>query len=209
MNEQIQVVLASPGIEQPNSQGESEWRYFLEGERVMWVPTHIHQAIHAATNGEPIGKAFVIQRYKPGTAPFVWQIKAGATAPPQNGHNGSSYTATQQPAQTQPKCWCGAAADYPNADGKGTPMCSRHAYGQNTAAMHSPQTGKPANQMQPGEVALSLGDSLAGAFCAAIDAAGEAITYAKSKGLQLSFSTGDIRAMAATLFMAEQERGQA
>ena len=192
MNEQIHVVLASPGIEQPNSTGAAEWRYFLEGEKVMWVPQQIHEAIQSASGGDPVGKAFTLQRYKPGAAPFTWQV-AGPHQPPASTGNAyrdrpntgnlpragtpiqPGYSATNQPAQTQP-----------------------------ARPLGQPQ---PAAQMQPGEVPLSLGDSLAGAFCASIDVAGSAMVYAKAHGMQISFTAGDIRAMAATLFIRMQEGG--
>jgi hypothetical protein len=57
------------------------------------------------------------------------------------------------------------------------------------------------------ELPTTAADQLAAALAAAIDAASEAETYATRRGLRIHWTSEDIRAMAATLYIQHQRQG--
>lgn len=73
----------------------------------------------------------------------------------------------------------------------------------------APQTAAPARQVAPQEETriTPVAAQLAGCFCAAIDAALEAETYAKSKGMEIEFNAEDLRAIALSVYIGAQRNG--
>jgi hypothetical protein len=121
------------------------------GNKIMWVPTEVHEAIERANAGWPA--TFEITKHKNG---WLTVHVAEEPAPPP------------------------AARPAPRAAG---PL--------NTAQQQIPH--------MPGEAPYSA--SMYTALCAAIRCAQEAEKFAREIGRAVAFETGDIRAIAATLFI--------
>ena len=71
-NRPLTITLDRDGnpTEQSNRAGETEYRYFLEGHQIMWVPPHVHDAIEQAQAGD--GASFEITRRR---APRNWDVR--------------------------------------------------------------------------------------------------------------------------------------
>jgi hypothetical protein len=68
-----EVTLEGQGVEQEGRNGP-EYRYFLSGRRIMWVPPEAHALIQRATGGEPTGESFEITRHKTGKDSATWEV---------------------------------------------------------------------------------------------------------------------------------------
>jgi hypothetical protein len=94
----------------------------------------------------------------------------------------------------------GYVANYPDGDRNAPPSSNGH----NGNGYH--QNGHSA--APPAAAAPQRGSShLARALCLAIDAAVEASEYARSKNFSVTFLGSDIRAMANTVMIGDQKRG--
>jgi predicted glycosyl hydrolase (DUF1957 family) len=173
------VTLDSEGTEQPNGEGQPEFRYFLADHKIMWVPPEVHGAILdlRATEGDTV----VITRHRDGrdqaweVQPYTRESSAAAAI-----RNTATAPASRAPLASQPR---------------------RSRNEPNTAA----GLPAPAQQQLPGapeEQPYSA--SLYTCMCAAIRVAAEAEKFAQSIGRPLAFETSDIRAMAASLFIHQQ-----
>jgi hypothetical protein len=72
LNIPTQVILDSAGELQPTKNGDDEYRYFLRANRIMWVPPTVHDQILASGASE--GDALVIEKSKPGKAAATWIV---------------------------------------------------------------------------------------------------------------------------------------
>jgi len=75
-----QVILDGDGELQPSKNGDEEYRYFLEADRIMWVPPEVHAQIlrHGAREGD----AITITRVKAaGKAASTWTVEHEAEEP--------------------------------------------------------------------------------------------------------------------------------
>ena len=176
-----QVVLDSEPTMQQNASGAEEWRYFLAGEQIMWVPLEAHQQIQDA--GAVEGDSVVIEKRKRGKEAANWIV----TTEPEPDARQALRNATTAPASRQP------APPRPTRGDNALPA-------RGLAADPIPQPPTP-DARQAVEESLTAADLLAGALAAAIDAATEASDYARRKGLALAWTAADIRAMAATLYI--------
>jgi len=146
-NTPMEIQLEGDGnpAEQEARDGSTEYRYFLAGRRIMWVPAEVHQAIQRAQAGA--NAQFALTKHK---APKPWTV----------------IHLDDEPAAPQP----------------------------------APSPAKP--QSQPRTVASEPEPTtMYTALCAAIRIASEAEKYAQQIGRPLAFETGDIRAMAASMYI--------
>jgi hypothetical protein len=146
----------------------------------MWVPEAVHTTIQRAQAGD--GAQFSVTKHR---APTPWKVVHIETNAPPTGHgysNAPSPTPAAPPVQQQP-----AARPAP------APAPAR--------ALDAPaqrHIGEPASDNGP----------MYGALCAAIRTAAAAEKFAASIGRSIAFETGDIRAIAATLFIHQNGGGR-
>ena len=155
------VVLEGTGYQQDGRTGP-EYRYFLGGNRIMWVPPEVHaqiQRLNAAAGSE-----LVITRHKTGRNAATWTVQEVA----------------EEPAQPEPAT---------------PPRSSR------PAARPAPEPRSTATQQQRIPEPDGAITSMYAALCAAIRIASEAEKYAQQIGRPVAFETGDIRAMAASMYI--------
>ena len=162
------VTLESAGVEQAGRDGTPEYRYMLEGARIMWVAEEAHRAIERAMQTDPQSNCFSITKRKSGRGAATWEVIQHADEP-------AAYT----PPASQPR-----------------PAAARPA----------PQPATPAStstrqQRLPDATAEPYSTTLYSCLCAAIRDAQEAERFSQQIGRAVAFETGDIRAMAATLFI--------
>jgi hypothetical protein len=119
-----ELTLESSGTEQEGRNG-SEFRYFLEGRQIMWIPPEAHALIMRATGGEPIGETFSITRRKTGRGAAEWEVvhhddspPDPEPAPPAQRQQAPAPQPTARPA-AQP-----AAANGPMSDTLYTSLCA-------------------------------------------------------------------------------------
>jgi len=174
-----QVVLDSPGELQQSKNGADEYRYFLQGDQIMWVPPEVHQQIEHA--GATQGDTFTIAKVKVGKAAATWTVEQHADEPGYGYGNPSPTTPPRLTSQPRPAP---------------TPVTHERT-AQGWIARQAAAPTPDARQEQP----LTNTDKLSAALAAAIDAAAEASTYAHRKGVTLAWTASDIRAMAATLYI--------
>lgn len=178
-----QVVLDGAGELQPSNNGAEEYRYFLAANRIMWVPPEVHRQIEHQQARE--GDCLTITKSKPGKAAAQWIVEQSADEP-NYGYSGS-------PSPT-----------------RSTPPVRETTDDRVARALASipPPQQRPALAPPQAEAPLTTTDRLAGALAAAIDAATEASIYAARKGLTLAWNAGDIRALAATLYIEHSKGGR-
>jgi hypothetical protein len=154
-----------------------EVRYFLEGHRIMWVPLEVADKIGNAQAGE--GATYAITKHK---APQPWSVIHIEDEPVQ--------WPAQQPAPSQGNGW-------PTAEQQPAP---RPAAAPRQQAAPRPRQQAPARQ--PQNDALPQPTQMYAALCEAIRCACAAESYAdKDIGYTLAFTSADIRAIAATIFI--------
>ena len=181
-----QVILDGPGELQPSKSGTDEYRYFLANDRIMWVPPEVHQQIERAQAQE--GDMLTITRVKgAGKTASTWQVEHHAEEPAAAAVRATSTA--QAYRQPSPQQRAAARPASPPENGY-------------TA------TDQPAQTRILAELPVTAADRLAGALAAAIDAAAEASTYAQRRGLILAWNAGDIRALAATLYIEHRTGGR-
>jgi YD repeat-containing protein len=176
MNVPVEIALDRDGnpTESTARDGSAEYRYFLFGHRIMWVPEAVHTTIQRAQAGD--GAQFSVTKHR---APTPWKVVHIETNAPPTGHgysNAPSPTPAAPPVQQQqqPAAAPPAAAPRPALDAP----AQRHI-------------DEPASDNGP----------MYGALCAAIRTAAAAEKFAASIGRSIAFETGDIRAIAATLYI--------
>jgi hypothetical protein len=161
------VTLESAGVEQPGRDGTPEFRYMLEGQRIMWVAEEAHRAIERAMQTDPQSNCFSITKRKSGRGAATWEVIQHADEP-------AAYT----PPASQPRPAAAPPAAQP-----------ARAADLQTQQRQLPAQGEPYST------------TLYSCLCAAIRDAQEAERFSQQIGRAVAFETGDIRAMAATLFI--------
>lgn len=179
------VTLDSAGELQRNRAGDVEYRYFLHGDKIMWVPTEAYQAINRTDAREGDTITITRQRAKRNST-ATWAVEPvtregdGAAAIRRTETAPSSRTAASQPADRE---------HYDRQPGQGWTY------------------REPAKPTTDTDLPVTTTDQLAGALAVAIDAAAEASIYAKRHGLNITWNGGDIRALAATIYIQQQRGG--
>jgi len=172
-NEKQSVTADGPGIAQQGNNG-TEYRYMLDGHRIMWVPEDVHRAIEAAAqqtaraggSGWPI--AVEITKRKEGP----WEVVHLVDEPgPALGYGKASPTSARPTPAPPPK----------------------------PARPTAPASWPAAQVPPPAEQPYSA--SMYTALCAAIRTAAAAEEFARQIGRAIAFETADVRAIAATLFI--------
>lgn len=73
-NEPQTITLEGEGVEQAARDGSSEFRYKLEGNRIMWIAPEAHVQILRAIADDPTAQAFTITRRKSGKGAATWEV---------------------------------------------------------------------------------------------------------------------------------------
>lgn len=194
------VELDGIGTLQCSKSGDDEYRYFLRDNRIMWVPPAVHEQIAAAEGNT--GDAFQITKHQAkARAPIQWEAQLIEQRP------GTGYS-NQPPAA--------APAPRPQRDLR----AAAYARDAREASHHQPTSQAPhqagAREYQPPQPAAQLAadareyatgpaDRMAQALKDAIDLTRGAKQYAP----ELAWSTADVRAIAATLFIEGAKGGRA
>jgi hypothetical protein len=171
-NAPIEVTLDGAGIEQEGRDGP-EFRYFLEGDRIMWVPPEAHIQILRAIADDPQAQAFTITRHKSGRGAASWEV----------------VQHSDEPANWTP----------PDRDPAPPRTTSQAKPGALPPQMQQPAP----RQQQPAPTAANgpMSDTLYTCMCAAIRTAQAAEKFAQEIGRPVALDSADIRAMAATLYI--------
>lgn len=143
LNVPQELQIESKGVEQANASGAQQFRYFLAGHYIMWVPPEVHNAIAAAGPPEDESGVFVITKNKHGRAAATWHVHHVAPediereAIQQEHTNGHPATPTMPPPLAvnaapglpmhciAPSCIGKTLAV--TTDAKGRPWCATHA----------------------------------------------------------------------------------
>ena len=188
-----QVILDGPGELQPSKNFTDEYRYFLQNGRIMWVPPEVHEQI--IDSGATDGDQLTIERSKRGKDAATWIVRSTNDArdarDDARGH-GYSNERAPQPPPVQP------AQPYDQ------PRMERTAQGwTQRAAAQAP----PPQRQQPQQAALLASDAPelattpADRMAQALKDAIDLVRGAKQYEPELSWNAGDVRAIAATLFI--------
>ena len=174
----IQLDGTGQPTEQQNRAGEEEYRYFLDGHQIMWVPPHVHAAIERI--GEPGAEIEITRR----RAPREWDVVHLVDEPP-----------TARPEPTPVSAPRSAQPQQPAARPASTP-----------ALPQSQAPEPPARPVAaPPQGYLNVGEPQSTAYytclCAAINVCANAERYAQQIGRPLAFETQDVRAIATSLYI--------
>jgi len=194
MNVPVEIGLDRDGnpTETTARDGSAEYRYFLHGHKIAWLPDAVHQAIQRAQAGDSAWFALTKHRApKPWTVIHLDAQEPAAAQPP------------QQPAARPAPAPAPAATQERTAQG----WIAREAP---AAAPLASLPRRPLDAPQQRQLDEPGGDAspMYGALCAAIRTAAAAERFAASIGRPLAFETQDIRAIAATLFIRETGGGR-
>jgi hypothetical protein len=186
-----QVLVDGSGTLQESASGAPEYRYFLEGNRIMWVPPEVHQYIAAAlaSGSGDQREAFTITKQKQGRTAATWSVQLSQAERPSVTRNGYG---TPSPATP------------PAIEHERTPYQGWIAREQ--PARSAPQPAAVLAAEAGPELAITAADRMASALRNSIELWAAATTHAKAHGLQLAPNAGDVRATATTLFIAEGGR---
>lgn len=183
-----QVILDGPGELQPSKNGDQEYRYFLDGQKIMWVPPEVHTQIQR--HGAREGDAITITRVKAaGRTASTWEVEHEAEEPAE----AAIRSAETAPASRTP-----------------LPAAIRHAEAARIAQRRPqpPQLPPPLIAADAQELAITpLHAQLFGSLAAAIDAAHDAEAYAQAHGLLVRFTAEDVRALAITAYIQTTRSG--
>jgi len=177
------VELDGFGTLQPSTNGADEYRYFLKGDKIMWVPPVVHEAIAATNAGK--GDAFRITKHQAkARAPITWEASP-VTHQPGNGYSTENYD--RQPGQGWTK-----------REAPQQPPTARRPM-QTAPAAPPARAPQPAAQLAADapELPTTPADRMAAAMKDAIDLWRGAANYAP----EIKWDAGDVRALAATLFI--------
>jgi len=220
MNAPVEVRLDGDGMPTASTgrDGNPEYRYFLSGHQIMWVPDAVHAAIDRAQAGD--GAAFAITKHR---SPKPWTVvhldadepEPAAAQTPTPISQPRSIKPRPAPTTPAPPCvlchsdatqqigqrlYCDAHAPRPEYSAPQQPAQTRPEASQPAPAHKTePASSNAANQ--PYSTALYT------CLCAAIRTAAEAERFAQSIGRPLAFETGDVRALAATLYIEMSKQG--
>ena len=178
----VQLACEPQGIQREGQSG-IDFQYVLNSDQaITWLPKEARDAI--VKSGAQNGDEICIRKSKRGRN-TMWEVEViedetAAAAPPRTPSTSGVPRETRSETAVRRQA---QTSQHISENGNG----NGHA---------QPQPNRPGSQL------------LVGALCAAIDAATAATSYALSKGLQLQFETGDIRAMAATLLIESRKEAK-
>jgi hypothetical protein len=182
----VTATLDGPGVEQAGREGP-EYRYMLDGHRIMWVPPAVHEQIWRAlgSNREQAYPAtFEITKTKPGNPWLV--VHVADEGPDANGYGAASPTQQRGNLNQPPPP---AAMEPAAAAARPAPTPAPRA------AIASAQAPLPDTDHTPYSASMYT------ALCAAIRTAQAAEKFGAEIGRPVAFETSDIRTIAATLFI--------
>jgi hypothetical protein len=195
------VELDGIGTLQASKSGDDEYRYFLRSNRIMWVPPAVHEQLESAAANS--GDVFEIcKRQAKARAPITWTVRPAET--PVAGHGYSNQADTHHDVRIPGQGWTTREGPRPQL----TPQRAA------TAAAAYPPPILPAQRPQPAapqrgplaantpELPLTAADRMAAALRDAIDLIRGAASYEPS----IAWTSSDVRAIAATIFI-EQSKG--
>ena len=153
--------------------GSQEYRYFLTGHQIMWVPAEVH----AHLTGMSPNALVVITKHK---APKTW----------------TTVQIEDEPQDAAPA----APAHRESTDDRVARAVANVPRPQPQPAQRGPiNTSQQQLPQLPGEEPYTA--SMYTALCAALRCAQAAEQYGQQIGRSVAFQTADVRAMAATLFI--------
>jgi hypothetical protein len=176
-----QVTLDSPGEEQTARDGGVEYRYFLANRKIMWVPESVEMQLGELS--ADIGDTINITKHKHGRQ-TIWKVdRVAAETRTEEAVRTAETAPPSRPAPRQQKATAAPATAAP------TPA------EQEARPTTTPELLPFSNQMYT-------------CMCAAVRVAAGAEKFAAQIGRPLAFETGDIRAMATTLFIQANGGGR-
>jgi hypothetical protein len=173
------------GQPQASKSGGEEFRYFLHGNKIMWIPPAAEAALRK--HGEP--DTVTITKQKIGTS-ITWLVEAPEEEPAIAAQLEASIAYTKNTTEARARTELAPAQPSQFA---GSPARKEHP--------------TPAEVREANEHARRITPAtarLVAALCSAIDATIEAEAYAESRGVKLRFSEGSIRALANCSEIGEQ-----
>jgi len=194
-----QVELDGDGTLQASKSGDDEYRYFLASERIMWVPPEVHQQI--LHSGAAKGDTITIERSKPGKAAATWKVST------RDDERGNGYSNAPSPTTPPPQ-------RMPDQNAGRSTRTAGQGWTENQPTAQAPparplasapqQTApQPAAQLAA-ELPITPADRMAGALRDAIELIRGCATYEPS----IAWTSADVRAIAATLFIGGEKGGQ-
>jgi hypothetical protein len=186
------IELEGPGTLQQSANGAEEYRYFLQDERITWVPPAVHAQIVASGADHPGATFRVTKHQAKARAPITWEVERVSTA---RGNGYSSAPAPQAPPVDH----------FERTPGQG--WTARTAPQQQPAQAQQRQQPQPAAQLahDAPEFPTTPADRMAAALRDAIDLIRGAAHYEPS----IAWTSSDVRAIAATLFIGVERGGRA
>ncbi len=99
MNQPIEITLDRDGnpTESTARDGSPEYRYFLNGHRIMWVPEAVHEAIQRANGGDMA--SFAITKHR---SPKPWTVIHLDAQEPGYGYSNEAAPPQAPPIPQQP-----------------------------------------------------------------------------------------------------------
>jgi hypothetical protein len=181
--------------------GSAEYRYFLSGHQIMWVPEAVHAAIDRAQAGD--GACFSITKHR---SPKPWTVihldadepTAAQTPTPISQPRSIKPRPDPTPAPAPPCVLC--HADATQQIGQRL-YCDAHAPASQPAPAHKTEPSSGNATQQPYSTTLYT------CTCAALRVAADVEKFAQAIARPLAFTTADIRAMAATLYIEMSKQG--
>jgi pyruvate/2-oxoglutarate dehydrogenase complex dihydrolipoamide acyltransferase (E2) component len=179
------LTLESDGEEQPGRAG-LQYRYFLGGGKIAWVDPPIHDAIQQS--GAHAGDTIKVARHETRNGnrrgPLMWSVHLHTQQQDEPPAAAQEATRMRQP----PPMYAEAAP-------------ARPAARQSASPAPAPQPAAPAQATAEQSPLSSRSTAMAAALVAAVDAARTAESYSEAHGTRIVFSSDDIRAMAATIYI--------
>jgi hypothetical protein len=195
MTSPAMLTLESEGKEAPGRFG-LQYLYFFDRGRVSWVEPEIHDKIQqsGAHAGDTIKVARHETRVGNRRGPLAWTVHLQTQQqdePPEAAEEADRRMHQPPPMYQEPTAPARPAASQPAPQSR--PLASQPA--PRTAT--TPAQGAAAEQ-HPLSTRTA---AMAAALAAAVDAAATAESYAEAHGKRITFSSEDIRAIAATIYI--------
>lgn len=203
--------------------GELQYRYFLQGHKIMFVPESVHQDIQRARASYDATFAVTKHTEKPWTVVHLDDEPAPPVSQPRsrgeqllNGHQcGCGQPATIADHEGEAPRYCGPCAlrraqatlaEYDRQQADAAPPWPRPTQPPPTAAAaaqpahRTEPTPRPAAQQSfPSDQPFST--TMYTCYCAALKVAAAVEAFGTSIGRPLAFKTEDIRAMGTSLYI--------
>jgi hypothetical protein len=187
------IELDGPGTQQASQSGAEEWRYFLRDERITWVPPAVHQQIVATGADYPGGTYRVTKHQAKARAPITWEVERVDQPTTAGYSNAASPTTETHYDERTPQGWTRREGPRPTPQPQSAP---RSQAPPPAAPQRQPQPAAQLADTAP-ELPITAADRMAQALKDAIDLWRGASNYAP----ELHYDAGDVRALAATLFI--------